>query len=60
MVMQRMNLKGVHRREQPGTSTPRCTILDSSDCGRAGLVDEWLQVRNALSIEIFSQDHPLP
>jgi hypothetical protein len=34
--------------------------LSSGDCGRAGLVDEWLQVRNALSIEIFSQDHPLP
>ena len=26
------------------------------DCGSAGLVDEWLQARNALSIEIFLQD----
>ena len=26
------------------------------DCGSTRLVDEWLQVRNALSIEIFLQD----
>src|SRR5215213_6310628 len=28
----------------------------SDDCVSAGLVDEWLQVRNALSIEIFLRD----
>lgn len=26
------------------------------DCGSAVFVDEWLQVRNKLSIEIFSRD----
>src|SRR5215213_2749493 len=28
----------------------------SDDCVSPGLVDEWLQVRNALSIEIFLRD----
>jgi hypothetical protein len=30
--------------------------LGSGDCVSAGLVDEWLQARNALSIEIFLRD----
>ena len=30
--------------------------VGSDDCVSAGLVDEWLQARNELSIEIFLQD----
>ena len=32
-----------------------CVDVGSDDCVSAGLVDEWLQARNELSIEIFLQ-----
>ncbi|MFL5511406.1 MAG: hypothetical protein ACJ8CN_03075 [Gemmatimonadales bacterium] len=35
---------------------PRSPAGGPGDCGSARLVDEWLQARNALSIEIFLQD----
>ena len=38
--------------------TPLRVDLGCDDCVSAGLVDEWLQARNALSIEIFLQHTP--
>ena len=35
------------------SDTPLRVDVGSDDCVSAGLVDEWLQARNALSIEIF-------
>src|SRR3954451_13302766 len=35
--------------------TPLRVDVGSDDCVSAGLVDEWLQARNELSIEIFLQ-----
>ena len=35
--------------------TPLRVDVGCDDCVSAGLVDEWLQVRNELSIEIFFQ-----
>ena len=47
----------IQRTVRPKTSTTKVAAeRGCDDCVSAGLVDEWLQARNELSIEIFLQD----
>jgi hypothetical protein len=43
---------------EPDHRTSGRPVMVSDDCVSAGLVDEWLQVRNELSIEIFCGTPP--